>query len=170
MPSHGTRQTETRSVIPTCIRMAALLALLGVGCAPVMMNPVASAPDRRPVSASRDRRPDAPSLVRLKNGHYRVAQPWTVVLDGRVWQVQKGYRCNGITAPASVKREIGDGVNRPETWAAVFHDWLFTQPGMSRSRADALFYQLLTAYGVPPVKARLMYTAVTAYSTSKALR
>lgn len=149
--------------------MAACLALFGVGCAPVMM-PRASGPDRRPVSVSHDRRPDAPSLVRLKNGHYRVTEPWTVVLDGRAWHVQKGYRCNGISAPDSVKRELGDGVNRPETWAAVFHDWLFTQPGMTRSRADALFYKLLTAYGVPSVKARLMYTAVTAYSTSKTLR
>lgn len=115
-------------------------------------------------------RPEAPDLVRLKNGHYRVARPWTVVVGGRMWQVQKGYQSNGITAPTKVKRELGDGPKHPETWAAVFHDWLFTQPGMSRSRADGLFYELLVAYGVPETKARLMYTAVTTYSVSKALR
>jgi len=115
-------------------------------------------------------RPEAPALARLKNGHYRVTRPWTVVAGGRVWQVQQGFRSNGITAPSKVKQELGDGAKRPETWAAVFHDWLFTQPGMSRSRADGLFYELLIAYGVPEVKARVMYTAVTAYSASKALR
>lgn len=150
--------------------MAALLALLGNGCAPPL-PPSGGFPDRRPVSMARGaRKPEAPQLIRLKNGHYRVARPWTVVAGGRLWQVQKGYRSNGITAPDKVKRELGDGPDRPETWAAVFHDWLFTQPGMSRSRADRLFYELLVSYGVPEVKARLMYTAVTTYSASKALR
>lgn len=155
-------------MIPIRFRMAALLALLGVSCAPVTPGPARR--DRRPVSASRYQHPDAPVLVRMKNGHYRVAQPWTVVLSGREWHVQKGYQSNGITAPSAVKRELGDGVKHPETWAAVFHDWLFTQPGMSRSQADRLFYELLTAYGVSDAKARLMYTSVSAYSASKLLR
>ena len=55
----------------------------------------------------------------------------------------------------------------PETWAAMFHDWLFTQPGMSRQKADQLFYDLLLAYGVTQTKARLMYTTVSAYSSRK---
>jgi hypothetical protein len=109
-------------------------------------------------------------LIRKKNVRYRVAEPWTVALDGKLWRVQKGYTCNGITGPKQVKRTLGDGVNEPETWAAVFHDWLFTQPGVSRERADRLFYQLLVAYGVSPLKSRLMYSSVTAYSASKVLR
>ena len=127
-------------------------------------------PGRPSSAAVANHRPDAPVLVRKKNGRYQVAEPWTVALDGKVWQVQKGYTCNGITAPDRVKRSLGDGIGEPETWAAVFHDWLFTRPGMSREKADRLFYQLLVAYGVSPLKSRIMYSGVTAYTASKALR
>lgn len=114
--------------------------------------------------------PDAPKLKRLSNGHYRVKKDWRVDLDGRRWVVQKGYTSNGITAPAAIKSRLGDGVGHPETWAAVFHDWLFTQPGMSRSRADRLFYDALIAYGVSAEKARLMHATVSAYSASTRFR
>lgn len=114
--------------------------------------------------------PDAPKLKRLSNGHYRVKKDWSVDLDGRRWVVQKGYTSNGITAPAAIKSRLGDGVSHPETWAAVFHDWLFTQPGMSRSRADRLFYDALIAYGVSAEKARLMHATVSAYSASTSFR
>jgi len=96
-----------------------------------------------------------------------VASPWTVELRGKRWHVPKGYVCNGITAPKHVRRFLGDGVHSPETWAAVFHDWLFTQPGITRAQADQLFYELLLAYNVSPMKARLMYTSVASYSASK---
>ncbi len=114
------------------------------------------------------KKPQAPVLKRLDNGHYRVRKPWIVELNGRLWQVQKGYSSNGITAPANLKKTLGDGVDRPETWAAVFHDWLFTQPGISRAQADKIFYDLLLAYGVPARKAKMMHTTVSAYSLSKA--
>ena len=69
-----------------------------------------------------------------------------------------------------VRAFIGDGVTHPETWAAVFHDWLFTQPGISRAQADSLFYDLLIAYGVSPQKAKLMHATVSTYSLSKSTR
>jgi Protein of unknown function (DUF1353) len=115
-------------------------------------------------------KPQVPVLKRLENGHYRVRKPWTVELHGRLWQVQKGYTSNGITAPANLRNSLGDGVDHPETWAAVFHDWLFTQPGISRAQADKMFYDLLLAYGVPAQKAKMMHTTVAAYSLSKAFR
>ena len=112
----------------------------------------------------------APELKRLANGRYRLRKPWDLELNGRHWHIPKGYSTNGITAPAKIKKSLGDGVDRPETWAAVFHDWLFTQPGISRRQADSLFYDLLLAYGIPAEKARLMYTTVSIYSLSKNLR
>lgn len=112
-------------------------------------------------------RPEAPHLRRLSNGHYRVRKPWVVHLHGRSFRVPKGYTSNGITASPSIKATLGDGVQYRETWAAVFHDWLFTQPGMSRTEADRLFYSLLRAYEVPETKARLMYASVSAYSSRK---
>lgn len=118
-------------------------------------------------AGERANNPGAPRLKKLKNGHYRVRRQWVVRLEGRRWVVQKGYSSNGITAPDKLKKTLGDGVKHPETWAAVFHDWLFTQPGISRSEADRLFHELLIAYGVDSGKARLMYSTVSAYSLSK---
>ncbi len=111
--------------------------------------------------------PDAPQLKRLPNGHYRVRKPWTVTLNGRQWHVQQGYTSNGMTVPSFLKNSLGDGVQYKETWAAVFHDWLFTQPGLSRSQADRMFYDLLIAYGIPSGKAKMMYTTVSTYSLTK---
>lgn len=91
-------------------------------------------------------------------------------LNGRRWQIPVGYKTNGITAPESMKKSLGDGVSHPETWAAIFHDWLFTQPGISRSQADNLFYDLMIAYGIPTQRAKMMYTAVKLYSLSKNFR
>lgn len=115
-------------------------------------------------------RPDAPRLKSVRKGRYRVNKPWTVRLNGRTWQVPAGYTTNGITGPSWVKKSLGDGVDHPETWAAVFHDWLFTQKGVSRAQADQTFYDLLIAYGVPPMKASLMHSSVSAYSASKSIR
>jgi hypothetical protein len=112
-------------------------------------------------------RPEAPRLKRLPNGHYRVKRPWNVDIGGRRWTVPAGYTSNGITGPAKLRAALGDGVEYRETWAAVFHDWLFTQPGISRGMADSLFHELLLAYGVEPGKARMMYSTVSAYSLSK---
>ena len=111
--------------------------------------------------------PDAPKLVRLPNGHYRVKRPWRVEFNGRKWIVPAGYTSNGITGPAKVRAMLGDGVGHRETWAAVFHDWLFTQSGNTRAVADRLFLDLLLAYGVDSGKARMMYSTVSAYSLSK---
>jgi Protein of unknown function (DUF1353) len=143
--------------------------LLAGGCAP---PPAAhrSASVRQHVKAHATKRPDAPQLKRMKNGHYKVRNPWTVEIGGRVWQVPAGYNCNGITAPDRVKASLGDGVDHPETWAAVFHDWLFTQKGVSRAQADAAFHDLLLAYGVPSGKASMMHSMVSAYSLSKSFR
>lgn len=160
-----------KRVIPALI----MLALASAGCAP-------PAPYGRPGYGEGPRRGgnvtsipvarntvDKPVLVK-KKGRYRVKQPWTVQLGGETYVVQKGYTSNGITASGKLKASLGDGVDKRETWSAVFHDWLFTQPGMTRAKADRLFYEILLAYGVPELKARLMYSSVSVYSASKLLR
>lgn len=132
--------------------------------APVPMSSRKLPPGNPDSSSSR---PEAPRLKRLPNGHYRVKRPWNVEIGGRRWTVPAGYTSNGITGPAKVRSALGDGIQYRETWAAVFHDWLFTQPGISRATADRMFYDLLLAYGVEPGRARMMYSTVTAYSLSK---
>jgi hypothetical protein len=143
--------------------LAFALALTLASC----WSPSFSGPSRGGNQGRHHATPDAPLLRKLPNGHYRVRKPWTVRVNGRTYQIQKGYTSNGITAPSAVKSTLGDGVQHEETWAAVFHDWLFTQPGISRAKADRLFYDLLLAYGVSEQKARLMYTSVSAYSLRK---
>lgn len=126
---------------------------------------------RQPISApALQEKPAAPALKRLANGHFRLRKPWTVNLNGRRWHVPAGYSTNGITGPSWLQSALGNGIQRPETWAAVFHDWLFTQPGISRTEADQIFHELLIAYEVSPMKARLMHSGVAAYSASKSFR
>lgn len=153
--------------MPHLLRFTLPLVLLVSSCLPYS---VPFSREHHAVLARGAAKPAAPKLKKLKNGHYKVLEPWTLRIGGETWEVEAGYRSNGITAPARVKRLLGDAADRPETWAAVFHDWLFTQPDMTRDRADALFYQLLRAYGVPSKKAKLMHAAVTAYSKSRQLR
>jgi hypothetical protein len=148
-------------------QILALCAVLG-GCGPALTVPGGAAPQRVPMQQAA--RPAVPELRKLKNGHYRVRKRWTVVLNGKVWVVQKGYTSNGMTAPLKIKTALGDGVDRPETWSAVFHDWLFTQPGVTRAEADRTFHEILLAYGVSPVKAQMMTNTVKAYSLTKGLR
>ncbi|MES2438356.1 MAG: DUF1353 domain-containing protein [Verrucomicrobiota bacterium] len=146
-----------------------IACLLISGCLPApQTGPQPGSSVRRQVA--QHQKPEAPRLKRLANGHYKVRKPWTVDIGGRRWLVPAGYTSNGITAPARVKASLGDGVDHPETWAAVFHDWLFTQKGLTRAQADRIFHELLIAYGVPAGKAGLMHTIVSAYSVSKGIR
>lgn len=144
--------------------------LATTGCVPVQSVGQTGSPSRVEVNSHAQAQPQSPQLKRLKNGHYRVRKPWTVVFGQHRWQVPAGFRSNGITAPAKIKNYLGDGVEHRETWAAVFHDWLFTQPGITRSQADRLFYELLIAYDVPIRKAAVMRTCVEAYSLSLNVR
>ncbi len=153
-----------RTLIPCLVA-----AFLASGCIP----PAAAhrGPSvRQHVKASAAKRPDAPQLKKTGNGRYKVRKPWTVEIGGNVWQIPAGYICNGITAPKLLKAPLGDSIESPETWAAVFHDWLFTQEGVSRARADAAFHELLLGYGVAPGKAAMMHSMVSAYSLSKSFR
>lgn len=129
--------------------------------------PVSSRSPLAPRAASSSMQLSRPALKRLPNGHYRVTKPWTLTAGGRVWTVQRGYTSNGITAPAALRARLGDGVGKPETWSAVFHDWLFTQKGVSRSTADELFYEVMLGYGISPNRAKMMYSTVRSYSLYK---
>jgi hypothetical protein len=145
----------------------AALAVLFVACDAVQ-QPAAVSGGRPGSSLTQSEQgPEAPVLVRLPNGHYRVKRPWKLQFNGNYYLIPAGYSSNGITAPARVRAALGDGITHPETWAAVFHDWLFTRKNNQRARADRQFYELLLAYGVDDRKARLMYSTVSAYSLSK---
>jgi Protein of unknown function (DUF1353) len=142
-----------------------ILSFALVGCfSPA--GPTSGLAVQKQVKTATADRPNPPQLEKVGKARYRLCEPWKVNIGGKIWRVPTGYSSNGITAPNLVKASLGNGLDRPETWAAVFHDWLFTQKGISRSQADKLFHQLLLAYGVPPRKAAAMYAVVSAYSIS----
>lgn len=130
------------------------------------IRPASSLAVQKQVKKASHERPDTPQLKKMGKTRYKLCEPWVVNIGGKTYQVPTGYSSNGITAPNLIKSSLGNGLDRPETWAAVFHDWLFTQKGISRSQADKLFHQLLLAYGVAPRKADAMYAVVSAYSIS----
>ena len=153
-----------RTLIPCLVAV-----LLTAGCAPPA-TAYRGHSVRQQVKAPAAKRPDAPQLKKTAKGRYKVRKPWTVEIGGKVWRVPAGYVSNGITAPDHLKGSLGDSVDHPETWAAVFHDWLFTQKGVTRAQADNTFHELLLAYSVPSGKAAMMHAVVSAYSLSKSFR
>ena len=50
----------------------------------------------------------------------------------------------------------------PQPWAGVVHDWLYSQPGVSKSHADDVFRAVLASEGASSWKRKLMYAAVVA--------
>ena len=111
--------------------------------------------------------PKRPNLQRLTDGHYRVLNDWPVTVNGKRFLVQKGYNSNGITAPKSIKMMLGDHINAPETWTAVFHDWCFTQKNLTRLQCDIYYIQLMRDFKISPQKIQLMGTTVKGYSIYK---
>ncbi len=111
--------------------------------------------------------PARPKLKRLTNGHYTVLENWRVNVSGKKFIVQKDYTSNGITAPQSIKNMLGDNVNAPETWTAVFHDWCFTQKNLTRLECDDLYIQLMKDFNISARKIQLMGATVKGYSIYK---
>lgn len=149
-----------------------ILTLCLVGCSPIALPPLGpqSSPSGLPSIPdliNRQFTPPKPKLKRLANGHYTVLEDWPVNVSGRKFIVQKGYTSNGITAPKSIKNMLGDNVNAPETWTAVFHDWCFTQKNLTRLECDNLYIQLMRDLKISPQKIQLMGATVKGYSIYK---
>lgn len=111
-----------------------------------------------------------PQLEQLENGHYRVLEDWPVKIGQRSFIVQQGYSSNGITAPEKLKAFLGDHVDAPETWAAMFHDWCFTQEYLTRDQADSYFIELMHDYQINAHKVQLMGATVRGYTLYKGIQ
>jgi len=158
------------------ICISSLLAFYFASCTPISLPQlnVPTAPVTNGVtqnsavnSVSSAKIPAKPKLEKLQNGHYRVLEDWSLNVSNRNFVVESGYTSNGITAPSYVKALLGDNINAPETWSAVFHDWCFTQEYLTRAQADDLFIQLMRDYRINAQKVSLMGTTVKGYSLYK---
>jgi hypothetical protein len=83
--------------------------------------------------------------------------------DGERIEVPVGFTTDGASVPTSAQKLTDWGPwEDPQRWAGVVHDWLYSQPGVSKSHADDVFRAILASEGASTWKRRLMYAAVVA--------
>ena len=98
--------------------------------------------------------------VRAVPQGYRLLAPLTyysAVLD-KLITVPTGFVTDFASVPAPGRILIsGHGHDR---WAAVVHDYLYSEKKFTRKQADEVFLEALELSGVNLVKRRIMYRAV----------
>jgi hypothetical protein len=80
--------------------------------------------------------------------------------DGRI-DIPTGFTTDGASVPRWAQR-ITDWApwDDPQRWAGIVHDWLYSQPGVTKRHADNVFRALLASEGAGWLKRKLMYAAV----------
>ena len=72
--------------------------------------------------------------------------------DERI-EVPVVFTTDGASVPGWPSGSPGwDAWSDPQRWAGVAHDWLYSQPGVSKSYADQVFRALLASQGASAVK------------------
>jgi hypothetical protein len=80
--------------------------------------------------------------------------------DDRI-EVPTGFTTDGASVPDWAQR-----ITRwkpwedPQRWAGIVHDWLYSQPGVSKRYADDVFRAVLVSEGAGWLRRKLMYAAV----------
>ena len=90
-----------------------------------------------------------------------LGDPLIVQAGGERIEIPTGFTTDGASVPAWAQRLTGwQPWEDPQRWAGIVHDWLYTQKGFPKSRADKIFRSVLTSEGAGWLKRRLMYLAV----------
>lgn len=82
--------------------------------------------------------------------------------DGQVYVVPSGFSTDYASIPKFLRSWIDQDSGQIRE-AAVLHDWLYSQgslSGVTRMRADALFYEAMRRLGMPMLRARAAWFAV----------
>lgn len=86
--------------------------------------------------------------------------PLTFSVDGRVFQIPKGFTTDGASIPAVGQLLTGWARwDPPQRWAAIIHDWLYCAE-VSKDYADHAFRAALLAEGADWWMRTAMYRAV----------
>lgn len=95
----------------------------------------------------------------LPNGRWcQLCQPLRVRVYDNYIHVPDGFQTDFASVPKIFWHVIPPmGLH---TVAAVVHDWLYYSRWVKKASADTVFYQLMRFYGVPLVRAKIMYLAV----------
>lgn len=81
--------------------------------------------------------------------------------DGDRIVVPAGFTTDGASVPDWAERLSGwSQWEDPQRMAGIVHDWLYTQKGVTKRRADDVFRALLDSEGAGWLKRNLMYAAV----------
>ena len=78
---------------------------------------------------------------------------------------KKDFECDFASIPRIFWRLIGPPATGKYRRAAVIHDWLYRmhdQYGISRAKADGIFYEAMICDGTGHIRAWLIYRAVRA--------
>lgn len=90
-----------------------------------------------------------------------LGDPLVLDIDGERFEIPIGYTTDGASVPpwaTSVTR--WNRWDEPQRWAGIVHDFLYTQPGMTKQRADRAFRSVLASEGAGVFKRAVMYLAV----------
>lgn len=111
-------------------------------------------------------------LVRLPigdNGEATLMEDWLVEVRGWSFAVPAGTATDGASIPRALWCVCGHPLQAPRVYAALVHDWLYGGGGpdeMTRAEADAVYRDLLVAFGWGRAKAWIEWTALRMFGAS----
>jgi Protein of unknown function (DUF1353) len=90
-----------------------------------------------------------------------LGEPLVVQIGDERIEIPTGFTTDGASVPDWAQR-----ITRwkpwedPQRWAGIVHDWLYSQPGVSKRYADDVFRAVLASEGAGWLRRKLMYAAV----------
>lgn len=90
-----------------------------------------------------------------------LGDPLVVQVGDEQIVIPTGFTTDGASVPGWAQRiTMWKPWDDPQRWAGIVHDWLYSQPGVSKSRADEIFHAVLVSEGAGWLRRKLMYAAV----------
>jgi hypothetical protein len=90
-----------------------------------------------------------------------LGDPLVVQVGDELIEIPTGFTTDGASVPGWAQRVTGwRPWDDPQRWAGIVHDWLYAQPGVSKSHADNAFRAVLDSEGADWLRRKLMYAAV----------
>lgn len=90
-------------------------------------------------------------------------EDWEVAVGDWLFVVPAGTRTDGASIPRALWSVCGHPLEAPRVYAAIVHDWIYGGGGpncITRADADAIYRELLVAYGWGRVRAWIEWTAI----------
>lgn len=90
-----------------------------------------------------------------------LGDPLVVQVGDEQIVIPRGFTTDGASVPGWAQRITSwEPWDDPQRWAGIVHDWLYSQPGVTKAHADNVFRAVLASEGAGWLKRKLMYAAV----------